>query len=76
MIYVTCRQNVPCNTLKQVKVHYDQNKDFVVLSDVSRNLMGGGKYVSKSTQAIFNSLENGMKLEVRYGKNLEKLTVL
>ena len=50
---------------KAISEHYEANKDFVTVG------LNGGKYVNKSDATKF-----GLTLEVRYGKNLEKLAVL
>lgn len=50
---------------KEIIEHFDANRDFVTVG------LNGGKYVNKT-----DATRMGLALEVRYGKNLEKLTVL
>ena len=50
---------------KAINEHFEADRDFVTVG------LNGGKYVNKS-----DALRMGLTLEVRYGKNLEKLTVL
>lgn len=50
---------------KLIREYFDADRDFVTVG------IGGGKYVNKS-----DVVKMGLTLEVRYGKNLEKLTVL
>ena len=50
---------------KLIREYFDANRDFVTVG------LNGGKYVNKS-----DAIRMGLTLEVRYGKNLEKLTVL
>ena len=50
---------------KAISEHFDADRDFVTVG------LNGGKYVNKS-----DATRMGLTLEVRYGKNLEKLTVL
>ena len=67
-IVVKPAYGVTLNSQKTVREHYAANKDFQVLSVVHRP----GSYINK-TDVEKNST---IKLEARYGKNLEKVMIL
>lgn len=56
------------NAQKAVRDYYEAGKDFIILSVVH----GTGRHISK------REVENdpSIKLEVRYGRNLEKVMIL
>ena len=54
------------NTQKEVRQHYNNNLDFLIL-----DMLGGGSYINKS-----DAQKSGVKLEVRYGKRGEKVIIL
>lgn len=57
------------NTKAEVLRHYNNKKDFKILSVGRPGLFG--RYVSKSEVQKYN-----LVLEVRFGKNLEKATII
>ena len=67
--YITVRPayGVKLNSQKAVREHFEADKDFEVM-DV---FYAGGRYVNKADAEKY-----GLKLEIRYGKNGEKVTVL
>ena len=58
---------VKLNNQKQVREHYEQGRDFDILSVFH----GQGRKISKH-----EAQENGLSLEIRYGKNGEKLMII
>ena len=57
------------NSQAAVKKHYDANGDFIIQSVVHRT----GSHINKSDLAKFSP---GAKLEVRYGRNGEKVMII
>jgi len=55
------------NTIKEIVEHWDADKDFRIVGINT----GGGTYVNKR-----DALKNELTLEVRYGKQYEKLHIL
>ena len=58
---------VKLNNQKQVREHYEQGRDFDILSVVH----GPGRKISKR-----EAQEHGFALEIRYGENGEKVMVI
>lgn len=68
--YIVCKpfSTKGLNSQKTVREHYEAGHDFIILSVVH----GPGRHISK------REVENdpSIKLEVRYGRNLEKVMIL
>ena len=57
------------NSQVKVRLHYETNGDFIIQSAVH----GPGRHINKSDLAKYSP---GAKLEVRYGKNGEKVMII
>ena len=68
MSYIPCKAayGVQLNSKKEVREHYDANKDFENLSMYHR-----GSYINKQDSETFS-----MNLEIRYGKNGTKVMII
>ena len=67
--YIVCKPfGKGMNAQKVVREHYEAGKDFIILSVVH----GAGRHISKSEV----EKDPSIKLEVRYGRNDEKVMIL
>ena len=57
------------NSMAKVREHYEANQDFLIQSVVH----GPGRHINKSDIAKYSP---GAKLEVRYGRNGEKVMII
>lgn len=55
------------NTIKEIEEHWNADKDFRIVSIYN----GGGTYVNRR-----DAIEHELVVEVRYGKQLEKMHIL
>ena len=68
--YIVCKPFYakPLNSQKAVREFYNEGHDFIILSVVH----GPGRHISKREV----ERDPSIKLEVRYGRNDEKVTIL
>lgn len=67
--YIVCRPfSTGLNAQKAVREHYEAGHDFIILSVVH----GVGRHISKAEV----EKDPSIKLEVRYGRNGEKVMIL